>query len=46
MDMMQHLDQVVDGCDQIITLKALQISHTYGKSRHRSELCTLYIEKI
>ena len=40
------LDQVVDGCGyEIITLKALQISHKCGKSRHRSELCTLYIRE-
>lgn len=40
------LDNVVDGCGyEIIKLKALQVSHSNGKSRHRSELCTLYIRE-
>ena len=35
------LDQVVDGCGyEIITLKALQISHTYGKS---SQIRIMYL---
>lgn len=39
-------DGVVDGCGfELIALKALKESHTKGNSRHRSELCTLYIRE-
>jgi len=39
-------DDVIDGCGfEIITLKALEKSHTKGDDRHRSELCTLYIRE-
>ena len=38
------LDDVIDGCGyEIIKLSALRHSHKFGKKRHRSELCTLYI---
>jgi spore coat polysaccharide biosynthesis protein SpsF len=30
---------------ELIKLKALEISHTQGEDRHRSELCTLYINE-
>jgi spore coat polysaccharide biosynthesis protein SpsF len=40
------LDGVVDGCGfELIALKALKESHAKGESRHRSELCTLYIRE-
>jgi len=40
------LDEIVDGCGfEIISLKALEKSHKEGNSRHRSELCTLYIRE-
>lgn len=39
-------DNVIDGCGfEILSLKALQESHNKGESRHRSELCTLYIRE-
>jgi len=39
-------DGVIDGCGfEIISLKALEESHVKGESRHRSELCTLYIRE-
>jgi spore coat polysaccharide biosynthesis protein SpsF len=39
-------DGVVDGCGfELIALKALKESHAKGDSRHRSELCTLYIRE-
>lgn len=38
------LDDVIDGCGfEIISLEALRRSHRLGDSRHRSELCTLFI---
>lgn len=40
------LDDVVDGCGfEIIKLSALKKSHREGKSKHRSELCSLYIRE-
>ena len=40
------LDDIVDGCGfEIIKLDALQISHKYGKAKHRSEMCSLYIRE-
>tara|TARA_Y100000816_G_C26089686_1_gene575644 strand:+ start:1239 stop:1988 length:750 start_codon:yes stop_codon:yes gene_type:complete len=40
------LDEIIDGCGmEIIKLNALQESHKKGKSKHRSELCTLYIRE-
>ena len=39
-------DDVVDGCGfEIIKLEALKKSHKNGDSRHRSELCTLYMRE-
>lgn len=40
------LDGIVDGCGfEIIKLSALEISHSRGNSRHRSEMCTLYMRE-
>lgn len=40
------MDDVIDGCGfEIISLKALETSHTRGERKHRSELCTLYIRE-
>ncbi len=40
------MDDVIDGCGfEFISLKALESSHQNGESRHRSELCTLYIRE-
>lgn len=40
------MDDIIDGCGfEIISLKALQTSHRFGESKHRSELCTLYIRE-
>lgn len=40
------LDDIIDGCGfEIISQKALESSHRDGESRHRSELCTLYIRE-
>ena len=40
------LDNIIDGCGfEIITLAALQESHAKGSSKHRSELCTLFIRE-
>ena len=40
------MDDVIDGCGfEIISLKALEESHSKGDKRHRSELCTLYIRE-
>lgn len=40
------MEDIVDGCGfEIITLDALEKSHTHGESKHRSELCTLYIRE-
>lgn len=39
-------DDIVDGCGyEIISLKALQDSHSNGQEKHRSEFCTLYIRE-
>ena len=39
-------DNIIDGCGfEIINLKALKKSHKYGKNRHRSELCSLFIRE-
>lgn len=40
------IDGLPDGCSfEIVSLDALRKSHTDGESRHRSELCTLYIRE-
>jgi spore coat polysaccharide biosynthesis protein SpsF len=40
------LDEIIDGSGfEIISLKALEISHKNGEKKHRSELCTLYIRE-
>ncbi|MEO8171644.1 MAG: hypothetical protein ABI581_01125 [Sediminibacterium sp.] len=40
------LEEIIDGCGfEIISLQALKTSHEKGDSRHRSELCTLYIRE-
>ena len=40
------MDEIIDGCGfEIISLKALEDSHSKGDSKHRSELCTLYIRE-
>lgn len=40
------MDDVIDGCGyQIISLQALEISHSKGTAKHRSELCSLYIRE-
>tara|TARA_B110000902_G_C14287309_1_gene579395 strand:+ start:2347 stop:3099 length:753 start_codon:yes stop_codon:yes gene_type:complete len=40
------MDDIIDGCGfEIIALDALEKSHTQGESKHRSELCTLYIRE-
>jgi spore coat polysaccharide biosynthesis protein SpsF len=40
------LDDIIDGCGfEIISLKALEQSHSRGERRHRSELCTLFIRE-
>ena len=39
-------DDIVDGCGfEIIKLSALKKSHKEGESKHRSELCSLYIRE-
>ena len=39
-------DDIVDGCGfEIIKLSALKKSHREGESKHRSELCSLYIRE-
>jgi spore coat polysaccharide biosynthesis protein SpsF len=40
------LDDVIDGCGfEIVKLDALKTSHLEGTTKHRSELCTLYIRE-
>lgn len=40
------VDDLVDGCGfEIIRMSALRASHERGLSKHRSELCTLYIRE-
>ena len=40
------MDDIIDGCGfEIVSLNALEESHSKGESRHRSELCTLYIRE-
>ena len=40
------LDEIIDGCGlEIISKKALEISHEQGSSKHRSELCSLFIRE-
>lgn len=39
-------DDVIDGCGfEIIKLEALKKSHKNGSTKHRSELCTLYMRE-
>ena len=42
-----YLDnKIIDGCGfEIISLKALKLSHKLGKKKHRSELCSLFIRE-
>lgn len=40
------MDDIIDGCGfEIIKLSALETSHLKGSTRHKSELCTLYIRQ-
>lgn len=40
------LDEIIDGCGfEFISLSSLEYSHKHGESRHRSEMCTLYIRE-
>ena len=40
------VDNVIDGCGyDIVKLDSLIYSHKHGSSKHRSELCTLYIRE-
>lgn len=40
------MDDIIDGCGfEIISLRALEESHSNGEKKHRSELCTLYIRE-
>lgn len=40
------MDDIIDGCGfEIISLKALEDSHSKGDKKHHSELCTLYIRE-
>ncbi|VUX54986.1 conserved protein of unknown function [uncultured Woeseiaceae bacterium] len=40
------MDEIVDGCGfEIVSQAALEKSHTEGDSKHRSELCTLFIRE-
>ena len=40
------MDDIIDGCGfEIISLRALEESHSRGETKHRSELCTLYIRE-
>ena len=40
------LDEAVDGCAfEILSLESLEHAHARGDTRHRSELCTLYIRQ-
>lgn len=39
-------DEIIDGCGfEFISLSALEHSHSDGNSKHRSEMCTLYIRE-
>jgi spore coat polysaccharide biosynthesis protein SpsF len=40
------LDEIIDGCGfEIISLSALKKSHSQGDTKHRSELCSLFIRE-
>jgi len=40
------MDDIIDGCGfEIISQRALAESHAKGETKHRSELCTLYIRE-
>jgi spore coat polysaccharide biosynthesis protein SpsF len=40
------LDDIIDGSNfEIISMRALALSHEKGEARHRSELCTLYLRE-
>jgi spore coat polysaccharide biosynthesis protein SpsF len=40
------MDEIIDGCGfEIITADALKVSWQQGNSKHRSELCSLYIRE-
>lgn len=40
------MDDIIDGCGfEILSQAALEQSHAKGQSKHRSELCTLYIRE-
>ena len=39
-------DDIIDGCGfEFVKLKALKKSHLLGDTKHKSELCTLYIRE-
>lgn len=42
-----YLDKnFIDGCGfEIISMRALKLSHKFGKKKHKSELCSLYIRE-
>ena len=42
-----YLDKnFIDGCGfEIISMRALKSSHKFGKKKHKSELCSLYIRE-
>lgn len=42
-----YLDKnIIDGCGfEILSMRALELSHKLGKKRHKSELCSLYIRE-
>jgi spore coat polysaccharide biosynthesis protein SpsF len=40
------LEPIIDGCGfEIISLSALKTSHALGSTKHRSEMCSLYIRE-
>jgi len=40
------MDDIIDGCGfEFVSLRALEESHRRGETKHRSELCTLYIRE-
>jgi spore coat polysaccharide biosynthesis protein SpsF len=40
------MDEIIDGCGfEIISMNALIKSHKYGKDKHRSEFCSLFIRE-
>jgi spore coat polysaccharide biosynthesis protein SpsF len=40
------MEEIIDGCGfEIITMGALKLSHSIGETKHKSELCTLFIRE-